>query len=324
MLVGESTKRATDAAIVYEDAGTHALKEEGAAPALADDPRRRRPRRRRPGSRPRGAVRGTRPRAPPRQGALPRHGGRGPRAPAARRRGGHRQVAPRLGVPEVRRRAGHRCVVAPRPLPGVRGRRRLGPREMVRTAGIAEDETEGEALGKLHRSRGVRPGSRRARAGRAAPAAPARADRADVGRPGGSLLGVAPVLRADERPRPGGADLRGPALGRYRAGRLRPSPARMVTSVADLRHRPREARACTAARGLRERRTEHHVARAGGAVRRAGRRAPPGACSGPPGRGSRPSPRASRGYPALRRRDGADAHRPRAPGAGRNRLPRQR
>ncbi len=73
VLVGEATKRATEAAIAYEDAGAHELKGKAEpVAALARAARRRRARRGAPVDGPRAAVRRPRPRAAPRQGALPR------------------------------------------------------------------------------------------------------------------------------------------------------------------------------------------------------------------------------------------------------------
>ena len=99
VLVGEATRRATEAAIAYEPVGEHELKgkaEPVAAPPGA--PRDREPRRRTEVGRTRAAVRRPRSRAAARQGALPRL-----------RRGG--KGAPRLGV-------GHRRASASRGSPG--------------------------------------------------------------------------------------------------------------------------------------------------------------------------------------------------------------
>ncbi len=89
VFVGDATRRASEVAIDYEDAGEHELKGKAEPVSLWRAVRgRRRTRRRRPLDRPRGAVRRTRPRAAPRQGALPLHGGRGSGAPRLRRRRG--------------------------------------------------------------------------------------------------------------------------------------------------------------------------------------------------------------------------------------------
>ena len=132
VLVGDATKRSTEAAIAYEDAGAHALKgkaEPDAALARSSGSRRRAAvRSTRRGAR--AAVRRARPRAAAGQGALPRLGRGGQGAPRLRRRHRrHRQVAARVGVREVHRRADRERVVAPRPLPRLRrGRRLLGAR----------------------------------------------------------------------------------------------------------------------------------------------------------------------------------------------------
>ena len=128
VLVGEATRRATRGGDRLRGRRRARAQGEGrAGAALA----------RRPGGRggaagvgrsagPRAAVRRPRPRAAPRQGALPRVRGRGPRAPRlGRRHRRHRQVAPRVGVREVHRRAGRGRLVAPRPLPRLRRRRRV-------------------------------------------------------------------------------------------------------------------------------------------------------------------------------------------------------
>ena len=127
VLVGEATRRATEAAIAYEAAGEHELKGKAEPVALYRALRvTAGPRRRAEVGRPRAAVRRPRPRAAPGQGALPRvgRGGQGA-ARLGRRHRRDRQVAPRLGVREVRRRARRQLLVAPRPLPRLRRRRRL-------------------------------------------------------------------------------------------------------------------------------------------------------------------------------------------------------
>ena len=128
MLVGEATRRATEAAIAYEAAGEHELKGKAEPVALY---RALRVTAARGGAQksggPRAAVRRPRPRAAAGQGALPRHA---PRSGKAQPRLGHRhrrhrQVAARLGVREVHRRPRRRRLVAPRPLPRLRRRRRV-------------------------------------------------------------------------------------------------------------------------------------------------------------------------------------------------------
>ena len=75
VLVGDPTKRASEAAVAYEDAGEHPLKGKGrAGPPVARAAGRRPARRRAQVRRARAAVRRARPRAAPDQGALPRLG----------------------------------------------------------------------------------------------------------------------------------------------------------------------------------------------------------------------------------------------------------
>ena len=225
VLVGDSTRRASDAAIAYEDAGTHELKGKSRArAALARAARDRRPRRRGALRRARAAVRRPRPRAPPRQGAAPR-----------RRRGaekahllsvvgiaGHRQVAARLGVREVRRRPRPERLVAQGPLPRLRrGRRVLGARRDGAHAGAAslEEEAAETALAKLRRSsRSSSPTRRSARSSsRGSQQLLGLSDRTRR-RPRGPLLRLAAVLRAHGRAGPRRPGLRGhPVGGRRRS-----------------------------------------------------------------------------------------------------------
>src|SRR3954471_20482226 len=131
VLVGEATKRASDAAVAYEDAGEHSFQCKAGDPligrcrrlrgrerAFAEGQGRARaplagaardgcPWRRAQVRGARAAVRGGRPGAPPDQRALPRLGRGGEGSP--RLRDGHwraRQVAACLGVPQVPRRPG--------------------------------------------------------------------------------------------------------------------------------------------------------------------------------------------------------------------------
>ena len=81
MLVGEATRRASEAAIAYADAGEHELKgKERARAALAGAARRRAAARRGARRRARGAVRRPCGRAATREGAVPRERRRGARA----------------------------------------------------------------------------------------------------------------------------------------------------------------------------------------------------------------------------------------------------
>ena len=131
VLVGDSTRRASELTVVYEDAGTHELKGKEEAAQLFRALRVASGRR--GGAqvhRPRAAVRRPRPRAATRQGALPclRRGAHR----ASRLRDGHRrdrQVAARVGVLQVLRRARRQRLLASRPLSRVRrGRDLLGAR----------------------------------------------------------------------------------------------------------------------------------------------------------------------------------------------------
>ena len=119
VVAGETTRRATDQAIVYADAGLHELKgkTEKSRP-LAGTARRLRCPRRAKSARTGGAVRRAGPRAAPDQGSVPHVRGR--EATAADLDHGHRrhrQVAPRLGVLQVLRRPAADHVLASRPLP---------------------------------------------------------------------------------------------------------------------------------------------------------------------------------------------------------------
>ncbi len=154
----------------------------------------------------RAAVRRPRPRDPPAQGALPRRGRR-------RRR---RKLLTVVGIAGIGKSRlawefekyldglAERRLVAPRPLPRLR-RRRL-------VLGARRDGADARAhrRGRARRTRRCRscvavladaiPDEDRARLGRAAARAPAGARRAAVVRAAGSLLGLAPLLRAALRP----------------------------------------------------------------------------------------------------------------------------
>jgi class 3 adenylate cyclase len=131
VLVGDATRRASEAAIAYRDAGGFELKgKAGAQRLMACAARRGRPPRRDARGGPRAAVRRPRSGAAAGEGALPRLSRAGEGAPAlgARHRR-HQQVAPRLGAGEVPRRADSARVLASRPLPRLRrGRYLLGAR----------------------------------------------------------------------------------------------------------------------------------------------------------------------------------------------------
>ena len=168
--------------------------------------------------------------------------------------------------------------------------------EMVRMrARITEDEPAESAPDEARRGgRGDRRRPRGARVRRAAArsSCSASTDRTAAG-PRGSLLRLAPVLRADGRAGPGRPDLRGHPVGRRRARRVRRVPARVVAEPADLRDHARPAgagRARTRAGAPSTRRfsslfLEPLAARGD---RRAARRA---SCPGLPGRGARADPR---------------------------------
>ena len=127
VLVNDATRRASSAAIGYDDAGSTCAQgqvRDGAAVARA--PGDRLARRSGEVRRARAAVRRPRPRDPPAQGALPqRRRRRRVEAAHRRRHRGDRQVAARVGVREVPRRARRGGLVAPRPLPRLRRRRRV-------------------------------------------------------------------------------------------------------------------------------------------------------------------------------------------------------
>ena len=239
------------------DAGEHELKGKaepgrrcGArcawSPAAAA--RRKSPGSRRPSSAATGAAAG--------QGALPRArgGGQG----AARLGHRDRRASASRGWPGSSRStstASPRRLVAPRALPRLRGGRRLlGAR---RDGADARRDPRGggaatPALAKLRqrieRARRRRRGASLARAAARPSARPGRAARR---RPRGPLRGLAALLRAPRRAGPGGAGLRGPAVGRRRAPRLRRVPARVVAQPPDLRARAGAARAGRAPARLR-------------------------------------------------------------------------
>ncbi len=225
VLVGESTRRATEPTIVFEDAGEHRAQGQGRADAAlagrSASSRARGARSSRPGSRRRssaatascGSIKdlfhASRRRA---QGA-PRLGDRDRR---------DRQVAALLGVREVHRRPRRRrsywhrgrCLSygdgvaywALADMVRMRCRHRRG-----RGAGVGQ----GEAARRRSRSTSPTP-----RSGRWS----SRASRSCSGsastrptRPGGPVRGLAPLLRAARRPVPDGARVRGHAVGRRRA-----------------------------------------------------------------------------------------------------------
>ncbi len=145
----------------------------------------------------------------------------------------------------------------------------------------------------------------------AAARSPPRPRRAHRPRPGGSLLGVAALLRAARRAGSGGARLRGSPVGRCRAARLHRVPARVVAQSPAVRARARTSRGGRTAAQLRRERPQRNEPLARGPLRgrdgatarrlraRAARRA------------AGADPRPGRGSPAVCRRDGPHAARPR-------------
>ena len=170
VLVGEATRRATEAAIAFEEAGAHELKGKDGACRRSGGrcASSRASRGDAQVGRARGAVRRPRPRAAPDQGSLPRArptSGGAPRLGHRHRR--DRQVAARVGVRQVLRRARRARLLAPRPLP--RLRRRASPTGRSRTwcgcaAGSPRTRTSRRALREAPRD------ARGARAGRGASA----------------------------------------------------------------------------------------------------------------------------------------------------------
>ncbi len=208
VLVGEATKRATEAAIAYEPAVRARAEGQGRArAALPRAPGHGGPRRRAEVGRSRAAVRRPRARAAPRQGALPRLRGGGQGAPRlGHRHRRDRQVAPRLGVREVRRRAGRTrsggtgAAASPTGTASRTGR-------WPRWCGCGPDPRGGGARAGARQAPSVDRGARGrpggARLARAAARPPARPRGADGSRPRGPLLGLAALLRAARRGRAG-------------------------------------------------------------------------------------------------------------------------
>jgi class 3 adenylate cyclase/tetratricopeptide (TPR) repeat protein len=236
VFVGESTMRASEASIVYEDAGEHEMK------GKAEPMRLHRAVRVVAGSL--GALRQSGLEAPfvgrDRELRMSRlfHGS----AERRRRSFGHRdrrdrQVAAFVGVREVCRWPGRGQPVAPGTVPVLRGRRRvLGPR------GHGEDALPhrrgggrrvGDAQAARH-DRGVHPGPEGAPVGGAPARAPAGARRRGHRRSGERVLCLADLLRAPGRALSGRNGLRRHAVGRRGAARLHRVPARVVADPADL------------------------------------------------------------------------------------------
>ncbi len=181
--------------------------------------------------------------------------------------------------------------------------------EMVRMrVGIAEEEDpsdrRGEAGGRagdVDRRRGGAPLHRAA--ARGAPRLRRRRDRGQ----GGPLGGVADVLRADRRAGTDRSGLRGSAMGRRRAAGLHPDDARSLARPAAVRRDAVSSRAAGTPRRLGDALTRLHLAAPGAAVgcgdgRLAGRDGPRHAGGAP-----RADPRLRRGDPPVRGRDRPDA-----------------
>ena len=240
VFVGESTRRATEQTVVYEEAGAFELKgKDGLLPLW---------RALRVVSGARGSLKSTgleapvrrpRPGTAPDQGPLP-HLCRGAQGASdlGHRDRRDRQVAPRLGVLQVLRRPAAAHVLAPRPLSCLRRRRHLLgarghgadalPDRRRRGAGYCAREAARDA-------RGAHPRSRGAAVRRAARRAAARAGRAGGARQAGAVRRLAALLRAARRRLPHRARVRGHAVGGREPARLRRVPARMVAQLAAVR-----------------------------------------------------------------------------------------
>ena len=195
-------------------------------------------------------------------------------------------------------------------------------------AGIAEDETPEPALAKLRDAlERVHPRRRRAqlgssRASRTCSASPSgRApDREDLF----SAWRLFFERLADERARH--ARVRGPAVGRLGAARLRRVPARVVaraTRSSCSRSRRPELAERRPGFGSARPEPDHALARAA-RPRRDGESCSTGFVPGLPDELRAPDPRAGRGRPAVRGRDRPDAARPRPARARGRRLPADR
>ena len=241
VLVGEATKRSTEAAIVFEDAGSHALKGKAEPIELWQAVPGRQPRRRSGEvQRSRAAVRRTRSRAAARQGALPRHRGRPPVASRLGRRDRrYRKVAPLLGVREVRRRAGRRRLVAladaaSRTATALRSGR--CPTWSAGRAGIVEDEETATAREKLRAAVEKHiPDPQERRFAEPRLAHLLGLEEGAVGDQENLFAAARMFFERLARDRPDGTRVRGHPLGRQRAARLHRVPRRVVARRAALR-----------------------------------------------------------------------------------------
>ena len=324
VLVGEATRRATEAAIAYEDAGTHDLKGKAEPVQLCRALRVIAGRGGALRSRPRAAVRRARPRAPPRQGALPRLGGR---AAGAARLGDRRSPGSASRASPGSSRSTSTALptrsVAPWPLPLLRRRGRYWAlAEMVRMrCGIAEDEDAAPALAKLRATLEEHVADPEERLGRAPPRPPARprgaaspATRRTCSPPGGSSSSGWPrSTRSCSCSRTSSGPTPGCSTSSTTCSTGRASHPIFVVSLARPELAERHA-AWGAGEARRPRSTSSRFrAGDGGAARRARPR--------PPDELRSADPRPRRGHPALRRRDGADAARPRPARPRRRPLP---
>ena len=241
VLVGDTTRRATEQTVVYEDAGTHALKGKdepaplwralrvvsGARGALkstgleAPFVGRDRELRRDQGSLPR--VRG---------GAARRTSSRSPASPGSASRGS-RGSSTSTSTGSRRSTYWHRG----RCLSYGEGVTYWALADMVRMrCRIGEEEEPAVAREKLARALEEHmPDAGRARVRRAAAGAAARPRRARGPRQAGPVRRVAALLRAPGGRLPDRARVRGHAVGRREPARLRRVPARVVAQLADLR-----------------------------------------------------------------------------------------
>ena len=318
VFVGESTRRATEQTIVYEDAGTFELKgKEGLTPLWRALRVVSGVARHAEVERPRGAVRRPRPGAAADQGALPRAAPTSASAHLVSVTGiagiGKSRLAWEFykyfdGLAELR-------LLAPRPLPRLRrgchvlGARGHGADALPDRRGRGASLRARASCGRRSRSTSSTPTSARFVEPRLA-----------------QLLGLGEHESRDRQDLfaawrlfferladvvPDRARLRGHAVGRRVAARLRRVPARVVAQPPALRDHARAAGAARAPTDLGRRPPQLHVAvpRAalgagdGGAARRP-RPGPAGGLAGA-------DPRPRRGRSPLRGRDGAHAARPR-------------
>src|SRR5215203_5725558 len=212
-------------------------------------------------------------------------------------------------------------------LPRVRGRRRvLGAR---RHGAHALPDRRGRRTGGRAReapldAQRTDPGRRRAPVRRAATWTAARSRRHRWGRTPGALHSMATLLRAARGLESGAARLRGPAVGRCEPARLHRVPLRVVAQQAVVRDHARAPRAAREARDVGRPPAQLLVALSRAAARARDGGAPGRARSRTARRNEDANSRPRGGCAALRRRDGADAARPRVAGAGRRLLPRRR